>query len=75
MCAGLLVHSRIDQLIFGAREAKAGAICSAVNINDQTHFNHQFRVIDGVLAQDCAKVMSDFFAKRRNQKKALKQGL
>ncbi|MFC3702028.1 tRNA adenosine(34) deaminase TadA [Reinekea marina] len=73
MCAGLLVHSRIEQLVFGAREPKAGAVCSAMNVNDQTHFNHNFQVIEGVLAQDCAHVMSSFFKARRQQKKALKQ--
>lgn len=74
MCAGLLVHGRIDQLVFGAREPKAGAVCSALNINEQTHFNHRFRVIEGVLAESCAQVMSDFFKQRRARKKALKKG-
>lgn len=73
MCAGLLVHSRIEQLVFGAREPKAGAVCSAMNVNDQTHFNHSFQVIEGVLAQECAQTMSDFFKMRRQQQKALKQ--
>lgn len=75
MCAGLLVHSRIEQLVFGAREPKAGAVCSALNINEQSHFNHRFRVIEGVLAESCAQVMSDFFADRRAQKKAQKTNL
>lgn len=70
MCTGLLVHSRIQRLIFGAREQKAGAVCSALNINDMTHFNHKFLVIEGVLAEQCAQTMSDFFTMRRKQHKA-----
>ena len=75
MCAGLLVHSRVKRLIFGALEPKAGAVCSAVKIEEQTHFNHRFEITSGVLATDCALIMSRFFQQRREQKKALKQRL
>jgi tRNA(adenine34) deaminase len=73
MCAGLLVHSRISKLVFGALEPKAGAICSAVNIDDQEHFNHQFSVTGGILADRCSDMMSRFFQERRERKKALKK--
>lgn len=73
MCAGLLVHSRIDRLVFGATEPKAGAICSASQVSEQAHFNHQFEVISGVLADECSAIMSRFFRERRERKKALKQ--
>jgi tRNA(adenine34) deaminase len=75
MCAGLLVHSRIRTLIFGASEPKAGAICSASNIEQQSHFNHRFNIESGVLADECAQIMSRFFQERRERKKALKQYL
>ena len=73
MCAGLLVHSRISGLVFGATEPKAGAICSATDIKAQSHFNHQFDVVSGVLADECSAIMSRFFRERRDRKKALKQ--
>jgi tRNA(adenine34) deaminase len=73
MCAGLLVHSRVSNLVFGALEPKAGAICSAVNIDDQVHFNHQFSVTRGILADRCSDMMSRFFQERRERKKALKK--
>lgn len=73
MCTGLLVHSRIAQLVFGATESKAGAICSAVKIDHQVHFNHRFDIISGILADQCAQKMSDFFSVRRAAKKALKK--
>lgn len=72
MCTGLLVHSRIAQLVYGANESKAGAICSAVNFDQQVHFNHRFNIISGILADQCAQKMSDFFSLRRAAKKALK---
>ena len=72
MCTGLLVHSRINTLVFGAEEPKAGAICSAVDIATQSHFNHQFAIFGGVLADECAAKMSQFFKMRRERKKALR---
>ena len=75
MCAGLLVHSRISRLVFGANEPKAGAICSATIIDDQSHFNHRFDITAGVLAEACSAKMSCFFASRRQLKKALRQNL
>jgi tRNA(adenine34) deaminase len=73
MCTGLLVHSRISHLVFGAQEPKAGAICSATNIEEQRHFNHQFSIESGVLAEDCSGKMSQFFKERRERKKTLRR--
>jgi tRNA(adenine34) deaminase len=73
MCTGLLVHSRISELVFGAVEPKAGAICSATKVSDQAHFNHQFNVTSGILAEQCSDIMSRFFKERRERKKALRQ--
>jgi tRNA(adenine34) deaminase len=75
MCTGLLVHSRISHLVFGAVEPKAGAICSATQLEEQTHFNHQFDITGGVLAEQCSEIISRFFKERRERKKALRQSL
>lgn len=66
MCAGALIHARIERLIFGAREPRAGAICSAAQVLDNPNLNHRVEVVEGVLANECSKLMSDFFQKRRH---------
>lgn len=65
MCVGLMVHARIEALFYGAQEPKAGAIVSAVNFAEQTHFNHKFAVEGGIMAAESAALMSQFFRQRR----------
>ena len=66
MCAGALVHARIERLIFGAREPKAGAVCSSARVLDNLGLNHKVTVIEGVLEKECKALMSGFFQGRRN---------
>ena len=66
MCAGALVHARIERLIFGAREPKAGAVCSSARVLDNLGLNHKVIVIEGVLEKECKALMSGFFQGRRN---------
>lgn len=66
MCAGALVHARIEQLIFGAREPRAGAVCSSSRVLDNPGLNHKVTVIEGVLEKECKALMSAFFQERRN---------
>ena len=66
MCAGALVHARIEQLIFGAREPRAGAVCSSSRVLDNPGLNHEVTVIEGVLEKECKALMSAFFQERRN---------
>ncbi len=73
MCAGLLVHSRVKRLVFGAKDAKTGAAGSVLDIVRHPVLNHQLEVQDGLLAQQCADKLSDFFRRRRAEQKALKQ--
>lgn len=73
MCAGLLVHSRISRLVYGAAEPKSGAIASNLKLLDSGPYNHRIEVVGGVLADECSALMSDFFARRRARQKALKQ--
>ena len=66
MCAGALVHARIEQLIFGAKEPRAGAVCSSARVLDNLGLNHKVTVIEGVLEKECKALMSGFFQGRRN---------
>jgi len=72
MCAGLLVHSRINTLVFGARDLKTGAAGSIIDLLDHPKMNHKVEVIEGVLAQECGQKLSSFFKRRRQEKKAAK---
>ncbi|OON37596.1 tRNA adenosine(34) deaminase TadA [Izhakiella australiensis] len=70
MCAGAMVHSRIGRLVFGANDEKTGAAGSLLNVLGHPGMNHQVQVSSGILAQECAALLSDFFRMRREQKKA-----
>jgi len=73
MCTGLLVHSRIKQVIFASDDLKTGAVDSAFTLlNDEKH-NHQVTVKSGLLAEECSTMLSAFFKRRRAEKKAEKQ--
>lgn len=78
MCAGLLVHSRLEQLIFGASDPKAGAAGSIMNLVQHDKLNHKIDVVPNVLVDTCSEKLSDFFRKRRAhnkiQKALVKQG-
>ena len=65
MCAGALVNARIDRLVFGARDPKAGAVRSLYQIADDPRLNHRLEVQGGVMADPCASVLRRFFAARR----------
>ena len=73
MCSGLLIHSRIQRLVYGTTEPKSGAVESAMALLDQPFFNHAIERTSGVLAVECSAIMSEFFAMRRAAKKRLKQ--
>ncbi|SNY71196.1 tRNA adenosine(34) deaminase TadA [Enterobacter sp. CC120223-11] len=73
MCAGAMVHSRIGQLVFGARDAKTGAAGSLIDVLHHPGMNHRVEITEGVLADSCSAMLSDFFRHRREQKKALRR--
>ena len=73
MCAGLLVHSRIKRLVYGAADYKTGSAGSIINLTNHPNLNHQIEVKGGVLEDQCAEKISRFFRNRRAQKKALKK--
>jgi tRNA(adenine34) deaminase len=65
MCAGALVNARIDRLVYGVSDPKAGAAGSLVDIPRDPRLNHRIAVDSGVLAEECGAVLRDFFRSRR----------
>jgi len=65
MCASALVHARVDRVVFGAWDPKAGAAGSIVDVFNIKELNHRVDVFGGVLAEDCAELLSSFFRARR----------
>ena len=66
MCAGAIVASRIEHLVFGAFDPKAGAVSSLFDVVRDPRLNHRPRVTSGVLAAECGALLDDFFAGRRD---------
>jgi tRNA(adenine34) deaminase len=67
MCAGAMVLSRIDHLIFGAKDPKAGACGSLYNIVQDIRLNHQLKIIPYVLKEECGQILKEFFEKVRQK--------
>jgi tRNA(adenine34) deaminase len=65
MCVGALVHARIERVVFGATEPRAGALASQMKMMDLSHFNHRFDWEGGVLERECGTLMKQFFRTRR----------
>lgn len=65
MCAGAILHARIACVVYGARDAKTGAQGSVVDLFAEPRLNFHTQIEGGVLARDCAQLLSDFFAQRR----------
>jgi tRNA(adenine34) deaminase len=65
MCVGAIVHARIETVVFGTPEPKAGALESTQRAHEHPALNHRLTVVSGVLAADCRDLMREFFAKRR----------
>jgi len=65
MCAGAIMHARIRRVIYGTPDPKSGACGSVVNLFAEDRLNHHATVIGGVLAEEAARLLQDFFAARR----------
>lgn len=70
MCAGALVNARIERLVYGCTDPKAGAVDSLYRIADDTRLNHRVEITRGVRADECAEVLRAFFRARRPKKRA-----
>ena len=72
MCVGALIHSRVQRVVFGATEPKAGSLVSSRQLLDTGYYNHIFKFEGGCLNEQCSSQLSDFFKMRREQKRQLK---
>ena len=67
MCIGAMIHARVERMVFGALEPRAGAVISSQRLLDATHFNHRVSYTGGILADECAAIMRQFFRTRRSK--------
>lgn len=68
MCAGAIIQSRIKKVVYGAKDLKAGAIESIININDIKTINHHIEVTRGILEEQCSSIISNYFKNKRLEK-------
>ncbi len=73
MCAGAILQSRVPRVVYGARDQKAGCVDSLYRLLNDERFNHECEVTEGVLAEECGKILTDFFKALRERKKAAKK--
>ncbi|KMK74448.1 adenosine deaminase [Alkalihalobacillus pseudalcaliphilus] len=72
MCAGAIIQARLDKVVYGAADQKAGCAGSLMNLLQDQRFNHQTDVVAGCLQEECGSRLSHFFQELRKKKKALK---
>src|SRR5437016_8921009 len=65
MCAGAIVHTRIRRVIFGCSDLRAGAAGTVMNLLQHNALNHRCQITSGVLQNECASILQDFFRKKR----------
>ena len=73
MCAGAIVQARIDEVVIGSMNPKAGCAGSVLNLLDIPQFNHQVKITRGILQEECSALLSDFFRELRKKKKEQKK--
>jgi len=65
MCAGAMLHARVDRIVYGAADSKTGAAGSVLDVFSSKQINHQTVVEGGLMAQECGQLLRDFFKERR----------
>ncbi len=65
MCIGAIIHARVSRLVYGAKEPRAGAVESQLELPTLAHYNHKLDVVGGVLAEQCGELIRAFFRDRR----------
>ena len=66
MCVGAMIHARIETVVFGARESKAGALVSNLQLHEKPLYNHKLNVLEGILSDDCSELIVSFFQSKRS---------
>ena len=69
MCAGAIIQSRFKRVIYGAPDLKGGAFGSSIDVLEAKNINHHPEIISGVLQEECSKILSDYFKKKREEKR------
>ena len=75
MCAGAIIQARIDEVVMGSMNPKAGCGGSILNILEMPEFNHQAKVVRGVLEEECSRMLTDFFKELRVRNKLEKEAI
>lgn len=65
MCSGVIINSRIDKVVFGAYDAKAGCCTTLYHLCNDERFNHRAQILGGVMQESCAEILSNFFKEKR----------
>jgi tRNA(adenine34) deaminase len=65
MCAGALIQARVDRIVFGAFDARSGALVSVCQLLNHPSLNHQAKVVGGICEQESVKLLQNFFKQRR----------
>jgi len=65
MCAGAMLHARVERVVFGAADPKTGAAGSVLNVFSEKQINHQTQVEGGIMSDECGQILRDFFKGRR----------
>jgi tRNA(adenine34) deaminase len=65
MCAGAMLHARVDRIVYGAPDPKTGAAGSVVDVFASKQINHQTSVNGGIMAEECGQLLKTFFKERR----------
>jgi len=72
MCIGAIMHARVERLVFGAHDPKAGAVESVFQLPDSGYFNHKILWKSGVMAGPCGQILSQFFQEKRENQRLIK---